>query len=278
MSQFQNQSQVPQKFTDAQGNVNVAALAQGVEHLGGNAIEHQLGDGTFNIEGLAAAYVTLESTRNQQPKPAVKSPVTPEIDPALAPKLNIEEASSPAQIDWDAMSREVQQYGTLQPATRQNLIKAGMSEAIIDQHVAGVKAVAENNVRKMADTIGGMENYENFVLWSNSNMSIEDRKALVSSMNQPGGHLALAGAFAQYQKDGGLLAQGGEPNDINTLGAGGGTIQGVLPFQSKLERFSAFKDLRYGRDPEYTTQVWERARATHTAVQNLKSEAAQRAL
>lgn len=276
MSQFQNQSQVPQKFTDAQGNVNVAALAQGVEHLGGNAIEHQLGDGTFNIEGLAAAYTTLESTRNQKVAPVVNQ-VTTQVDLSTAPKLNIEEASSPAQIDWDKMSREVQQYGTLQPATRQNLISAGMSEAIIDQHVAGVKAVAENNIRKMADTIGGMENYENFVVWSNANMSIEDRQALVSSMNQPGGHLALAGAFAQYQNAGGLLgAQGGEPNDINTLTAGGGrNVQGVSPFQSKLERFSAFKDLRYGRDPEYTAQVWERVRATHAAVQQLKAQPAQ---
>lgn len=276
MTQFQsNQPIVPQKFTDAQGNVNVAALAQGVQHLGGDAIEHQLGDGTFNIEGLASAYNTLESARNKQPAPAAQPQVTPEIESAPAAKLNTEEANNPAQIDWEAMSLEIQQHGTIQPATRQNLIGAGMTEAVIDQHVAGVKAVAENNVRKMADTIGGMENYDNFVVWSNANMPIEDRKALVASMNQPGGHLALAGAFAQYQKAGGQVAQGGEPNDINTISAGGGAIQGVLPFQSKLDRYSAFKDLRYGRDPEYTTQVWERARATHTAVQQLKANAAQ---
>lgn len=264
MSQFQN---VPQKFTDAAGNVNVAALAQGVQHLGGNAIEHQLGDGTFNIEGLVIAYNTLESSKGQN-LPIVQPAVEVKIDPASAPKLNTDAASNPSQMDWDAMTKEIQQFGDLQPATKQNLLSAGMSEAVISQHIAGIKAVSEVNIRKMADTIGGMENYGEFVNWSNANMSIEDRQALVSAMNTPGGHMALAGAYQQYVQSG-AAPKGGEPNSINTLTAGGGAQgQGLSPFMSRIERQAAFRDIRYGRDAEYTNQVQERVRVTHQLMQN----------
>ena len=36
MTQFPGGTVIPQKFVDVSGNVNVAALAQGLQHLGGD--------------------------------------------------------------------------------------------------------------------------------------------------------------------------------------------------------------------------------------------------
>lgn len=263
---------VPAKFIDAQGTVNVAALAQGVQHLGGNPMDHIQGGGQFNVAALAQAYSTLESaqTRGVQspPPPPLQPGVAPAPAPGSAPALKTEVVENAAGVDWDALTREIQSQGGITPATRESLKKAGVSDAIIIQHEAGVQAIAENNVRKMADGIGGMENYAAFIGWANDNMAHQDRVTLFNAMNQPGGHLALQGAYAQFQAVGGAVA-GGEPGEINTI-SGGGVVQGIAPFNSRTERQAAFKDIRYGRDATYTEQVAERARATHAHVQKLK--------
>lgn len=267
---------VPSKFIDGQGNVNIAALAQGVQHLGGNPMDHVQGGGVFNVNSLAQAYVTLESARQggvQSPpqlQPGAAPSSAPGSSTSPAPVLQTEVTDTPAKVDWDALTREIQTQGAIQPNTRANLAAAGVPENVIAQHEAGVQAIAENNVRKMADTIGGMENYASFITWANDNMSLQDRQTLFNSMNQPGGHLALQGAFAQFQASPAFAQAGGEPGDINTISAGAGAAQGITPFSSKTERQAAFKDVRYGREPAFTDQVHARARATHDKVQELK--------
>jgi len=265
---------VPAKFIDGQGNVNIAALAQGVQHLGGNPMDHVQGGGVFNVNSLAQAYATLESARQggvqSLPQPQASVTPAPVLSPGSAPALQTEAPETPAQVDWDALTREIQSQGGITPATRESLKKVGISDAIISQHEAGVQAIAENNIRKMADTIGGMDNYALFIEWANQNMPHQDRVTLFNAMNQPGGHLALQGAFAQFQASPAFAQAGGEPGDINTITGGDSAVQGIVPFNSKTDRQAAFKDVRYGRDPVFTDQVHARARATHAKVQELK--------
>ena len=141
---------------------------------------------------------------------------------------------------------------------------------MIEKYEAGAVAISENNLRKMTDAVGGQENYAQFVQWANSNMSLGDRQTLFDSMNRPGGHLALQGAYGQFVDAGGIQKDAGEPKDINTLGSGGVPATGATPFGSRTERSAAFRDIRYGRDAEFTELVNQRARATHAAVQTLK--------
>lgn len=269
MSQF-NSATIPQKFVDGQGNVNVAALAQGLQHIGGDPMKHVEGGGTFNIEGLTQDYLNREAAGG---KPEVKSavPTVESIAAATkAPVIQTEAVTSPTQVNWEAIASEIQTHGAIQPMTRKGIEDAGVPAAMIAQHEAGVLAIAENNVRKMSDAVGGSENYAAFVEWANSNMPLSDRQTLFDSMNRPGGHLALQGAYGQFVAAGGAQGGGGEPKDINTLGSGGAAASGTTPFGSRTERSAAFRDIRYGRDAEFTELVNERARATHAAVQTLK--------
>lgn len=268
MTQF-NSAVIPQKFVDVQGNVNVAALAQGLQHLGGDPMKHVEGGGTFNVEGLTQDYLNREAAGG---KPDMKAVATVESIAAAtkAPVIQTEVVTSPSQVNWEAIASEIQEHGAIQPGTRKSLEDAGVPAAMITQHEAGVLAIADNNLRKMTDAVGGSENYAAFVNWANNSMPIEDRQTLFDSMNRPGGHLALQGAYGQFVAAGGVQASSGEPKDINTLGAGGAVATGATPFGSRTERSAAFRDVRYGRDGEYTELVNERARATHAAVQTLK--------
>lgn len=267
MTQFPGSAVIPQKFVDGQGNVNVAALAQGLQHLGGDPMKHVEGGGTFNVEGLSQDYLNREAAGG---KPKVDATVESIAAATKAPVIQTEAVTSPAQVNWDSLAAEIQMHGSIQPGTRKSLEDAGVPAAMIAQHEAGVLAIAENNLRKMADAVGGSENYAKFVEWANSNMPIEDRQTLFDSMNRPGGHLALQGAYSQFVAAGSVKAGGGEPRDINTLGGGGVAATGATPFGSRTERSAAFRDIKYGRDGEYTELVNERARATHAAVQTLK--------
>ena len=264
-----NSAVIPQKFVDGQGNVNVAALAQGLSHLGGDPMKHVEGSGTFNVEGLAQDYLNRESAGGK-PEPKVAATVESIAAATKAPVIQTEAVTNPTQVNWDSVSAEIQTHGSIQPSTLKNLQDAGIPAEMIAKFEAGALAIEENNLRKMADAVGGAENYATFVAWANSNMSLSDRQMLFDSMNRPGGHLALQGAYGQFVAAGGAQAGGGEPKDINTLGGGGPAATGATPFGSRTERSAAFRDIRYGRDGEYTNIVNERARATHAAVQTLK--------
>lgn len=280
MSQFPGGAVVPPKFVDASGNVNVTALAQGLQHLGGDPMKHVQGDSTFNVDGLTQEYLMREANVG---KPAAASATVEQIAaatavvPAKAPVIQTEAVTSPAQVNWEAISAEIQSHGSIQPGTRKSLEDAGVPAAMITQHEAGVLAIAENNLRKMSDAVGGAENYAAFVEWANGNMTLPDRQTLFDSMSRPGGHLALQGAYSQFVAAGGVQAGSGEPRDINTLGSGGGGANpGTVPFNSRTERAAAFRDIRYGREAEYTDMVQARARATHETVQALNTSADQR--
>lgn len=270
MSQF-NSSSIPQKFVDVQGNVNVAALAQGLQHLGGDPMKHVEGSGTFNVEGLTADYLNREAGAGAG-KPKVEPTVESIAAATKAPVIQTEAVTNPSEVNWDNVASEIQAHGSIQPATLKSLHDAGIPAGMIEKYEAGTLAIAENNLRKMSDAVGGAENYAQFVEWANSNMSLPDRQTLFDSMNRPGGHLALQGAYGQFVAAGGAKASSGEPNDINTLGGGsfGGGVTGATPFTSRTERSAAFRDIKYGRDAEYTELINERARATHAAVQTLK--------
>ena len=258
---------VPPKFVDGAGNVNVQSLSQGVQLLGGNPLDFLRSDNTFDIPGMAGAYTQLEQARNVQPAPVAAA--------APAPALQTTVAENPQQVNWDAVQTEISTTGTLSPGTLANLKTAGIPDHMIQATIQGAAAIAENNVLKMADQVGGQENYAAFINWANQHMDVADRQTLVSAMNAPGGHLALQGAFAQFVAAGGPEAAvaGGEPVTFETLGAagagGGGGPQAAI-FQSRTQRHAAFADPRYGRDPEYTAQVQDTARATHAHVTQLK--------
>lgn len=277
MSQFPSGAVVPPKFVDASGNVNVTALAQGLQHLGGEPMKHVQGDSTFNVEGLTREYLMLEAAASKPAATVEQIAAATAVVSAKAPVIQTEAVTSPSQVNWEAISAEIQTHGSIQPGTRKSLEDAGVPAAMITQHEAGVLAISENNLRKMTDAIGGAENYAAFVDWANNNMSLPDRQTLFNSMNQPGGHLALQGAYSQFVSAGGVQVGSGEPRDINTLGGGGGGANtGTVPFNSRTERAAAFRDIRYGRDAEYTNMVQARARATHEAVQTLGANVDQR--
>lgn len=263
---------VPAKFQNPDGTANVGGLAQSLQQLGGNPTQFMRPDGTFDVGSMSNAYTQMEQARNQ-PAP---QPQAPAPQHGNTGGLQTTEPDTPAQVDWNAVTQEIATSGDVSPSTRSALAAAGIPESVLNQHITGIKAQAEVNLRRVADTIGGMQNYDRFVQWANANMSVDERRNLAVALNQPGGEFAIQGAFSRYQTavQGGQWQPGhqtgipGEPGDIQNVGGGGNAAPNVAAFASRTERRGAFKDPRYGVDPQYTQEVHERARLTHAQVKN----------
>jgi hypothetical protein len=248
---------VPSKFVDAQGNVNVQALAQSYQQLGGNPYDYADQQGNVDVENLAVAYSEAERI-NSRIKPGQ---ITPQI-----------ETTQPdaAAMNWDNVRLDAQ--GRIPPAVRQQLVSAGIATRVIDQHEAGLQAIQENSLLRVAGALpGGMPTYQAMIEWVNTALPLEERRSIASALAGAGGEHAALGIYGRYvaaNPTGDADAVGDD--EINTLG-GGGNMAGDAsqqPFMSAKDRHAAFSDKRYGTDVEYTQQVWARARVTAAAVAN----------
>ncbi len=272
MSQFG----VPEKFVGIGGAVNTAALAQSLQSLGGDPSAFISGT-TVNVDGMAGAYRALEgAAAAAAAKPAEGAPAVAAAGPAS--ELQTATGLTAADLDWNAATAEILANGDLSAARREAFKAAGVPDAAINQQVSGIKAQKEVATLRAQAAVGGKVEYDNFINWANANMPVEQRQGLQAQMLQPGGELALQGAFAQYKAANPAVAvqQGGEPQLFDTTGAGGGpaAIPGDLantPFTDRTERNAAFKDRRYQSDLVFRQMVESRARATSAHVRALNA-------
>lgn len=261
---------IPDKFKDPSGQVNAAALAQSLTALGGNPSQFIVGT-TVDVNGMAGAYVALEAAKNASAQNSEADAAAAAAAAGKAPEpqpgqLNLTEPSGPAKLDWSKATQEILATGDVTPATREVFVKAGVPDSAINQQVAGIKAQQEVSVRRLADSIGGMAEYNQFIDWANQTMTVEQRQGLFSQMSQPGGEFALQGAFTQYKAATANAPAAGdrEPVQFNTTGGGGGAGDpaGAEPFTDQTQRHAAFADPRYRSDPEFRANVQARAQAT----------------
>lgn len=276
MSQIQT-GNIPPKFLDAAGTVNAAALAQSLTQLGGDPSQFIQGTG-IDVNGMAGAYRALEAAATKK--------IADEKPTDDAATLNIVSPENPAQLDWAAATQEILTSGDLSVATRQAFTKAGVPDSAINGQIAGIKAQQEVSVRRLADSIGGMGEYNAFIEWANTAMTVDQRQGLFAQMSQPGGEYALQGAFAQYKNaipaagvaNAAGIRVGNEPALFNTSGSGAANTDPGLanaPFTDVAERHAAFADPRYRTDRGFREIVEGRARATAQHMNGLRIQGQQ---
>lgn len=206
-------------------------------------------DGKADYAGLAESYKQLESGKA---KPATAAEVPPEAA-AVATKEDAAQALESVGLDYAAISARYQASGSLDPADRAALNKAGVPDGMIDAYVAGQQAQADAFLSSVYDSVGGQEKFTELVTWAKTGLSAAELTAYnktVEGGDPAATKLAVAGLQARFE-----AANGVTPNLVT---ASTGAAVGGPVFRSTTELTTAMNDPRYKTDPAYRQDVIER--------------------
>lgn len=227
-------------------------------------------DGSVNIEGLADSYRNLEnklSAPSEDAAPqavAAEAPVvepTPEVAPTT-PQTTMEEmleAPAPSAPDvWSKVETE-SRSGSISEGTIAELRASGVPESVINNYTSGVKAQAEARTNAAADAVGGVENLQKAMDFARSNYAPEQMEAFKSSLNSPLWEATLKGVAMQA----GIGAPTPDATKSPSTAGPAATPQteAIMPFNSQSEMTAALRDPRYKFDTDYQRFVQARIRA-----------------
>ena len=206
-------------------------------------------DGTVNTAALVESYKNLE-TKVGEDKPAE---ATPEATGPVTYGTAIDGALGQAGLTPDGVNKEWQDTGTLTDATMNKLEAAGFSKDVVKQYIEGAAAkvqaseqgaaLAQHEQNAIMDTVGGKDAYQSMTSWAKANLSESEIAAYdgaVSGGNRAMLDIAVAGLQAKYQQ------AEGSTGKLALGGVGGGPTD---VFESVQEMSGAMSAARKTRDP-----------------------------
>ncbi len=242
---------------DAGGNQDrtIPSKPEGIPEKFWNAMT-----GEIDTSGLAKSYTELEK-RFSQPKPKTEATeatdsteettTTPE-----APADNAEAIVESAGLNMQDLSKEYADAGELSEEAYTKLDKAGIPKDMVDQYIAGQKALQEQVQLRAFAEVGGAQEYANMVDWAKGNLTPSEAKAFNKAVggDQEQINLAVRGLRDKY-----VQANGRDPS--RSLG-GNSTTGGTKSFGSRAELTTAMSDPRYSKDEAYRKSVERRLAAS----------------
>lgn len=163
-------------------------------------------------------------------------------------------------VDFDALTDEFIQTGTLSDETIESLAEAGFPREIVEAHIAGLNAQAELTRYKAAEAFGGEETLQEVLQWAGQALpekDIDRINDLVAAGDFEGYLLAMEGVRARYEAQYGSL--GGREY-------AGETTQAVADiYQSPEEMKSDMRDPRYAKDEAFRSKVAAKVARTRRA-------------
>jgi len=190
-------------------------------------------------EDMAKAYAELEKKMSSPQEPQT------EEQPAEEQKA-VEETTG---ITLDKFYDEWVEKGQLSEKSYAELEKTGLPKELVDGYIEGQKALADQQVSKMHNTVGGEENYKSLIDWASTNLSDVEKKAFNDTLDN--------GSEAQMQFAlQGLMAKAGMSSDTNNqLFQGEVSAINNEVFNSVAQVTEAMNDPRYERDPAFRKSV-----------------------
>jgi len=197
-------------------------------------------------EALANAYKELEGRQ--------RNPDAPEAAPAPN-KMTIEKPAEAAPgLDAERFQKEFAETGTLSEQSQNELKGAGLTQDMVDAHLAGLGALRDQQVGKLNEIAGGQEKFDAMKTWAAANLGEGEIDAFNTTMNGSDVsqmELAMAGLRARYE---GSSAGQAAPLEGQT----GGGMQG---YGSTAQMVEAMSDPRYAKDPAYRAEVMAKVKA-----------------
>lgn len=187
-----------------------------------------------SAEDLAKAYSELEK---KQSAPTEEAP-TEQV------------AQGNEQTDGiDKYYDEYSETGELSEKSYGELSKMGLSKELVDGYIAGQKAIADQDVKAVHDTVGGQENYAKVLEWSAQNLTDAEKEAFNSTLDN--------GSLEQVKLAVSAIASraGVSATEQPQMIEGDTNPSNPEVFESVAQVTSAMNDPRYDKDPAYRKQV-----------------------
>lgn len=201
--------------------------------------------GEVRTEALAQSYKELESQHGKKEEPKA----APEVDPSKATQEDAEAQLATKGLDLNTFSQEFAQKGELSAESYDALEKAGYDRAIVDQYIAGQKALATQYQADVKSAAGGDEGFTKMVEWATVNATADEIAAYnraVDSGDVSTAKLAVAGLYQQYQE-----SNPTEPRLVT--GANGGVSSDV--YESVQDYLKDSKNPEYKSNPSFRAKV-----------------------
>lgn len=213
-----------------------------------------------SVEDMAKAYAELERKQSgtiTAPPPAATPPATPAADTKSS--LTIEQAqaaTTAAGVDFNALSTEYTEKGSLSPETYANLAAKGFTKDVVDTFIAGQQSKAAE-AAKAYDTAaftqaGGEAKFQEMTTWAKTALSPAEKTAFndaVSSGDVSKMQLAVANLRTRFEG-----SVGSAPN----LLTGQTPASGVVGYESQEQMIADMSKPEYERDPAFQRKVMAR--------------------
>lgn len=190
---------------------------------------------------IAKDGATLEEIR------AARKALTDLGDPP-APAAAAQSAVQSAGLNMDQLTAEFAEKGELSAESYAAFEKVGITRDMVDAHIAGQQALAEQARTSAFKLVGGEEKYTAMATWAAANLSKGELEAYNAAVDGSAEQrdLAIQGLFSKF-----TAANGQEPK---LQGASNGAVT-TSGFRSRNEMTAAMRDPRYKSDPAYRKDV-----------------------
>lgn len=253
-------------------NQEMAALGQANQAILNNDVPEKFRqeDGSVDIAAMAKSYSELEKqfhNKEAQPEtPPVEPVKTNEQQefriPTPSEVIKEQEAPTPSTVseeDYNNWGKELVRAGDLTPETRESIKqKTGFNDAMINDFVFAQKAKQKEAFGMAAQTVGGPERLSGMLEWAANNLPKEKQMVLNERLAGPDYDITLQGIASMYDKAMANAPRAQEPvpqpNQVPNP-AGRSVVEG---FASYGEFTQARSDPRYMQDAKYRGAVEER--------------------
>lgn len=212
--------------------------------------------GEINHAEWAKSYAELEGKLSAGEKKPEGEKKADEGDPPASD----EEAAKALEgkgLDYGKYAAEFMEGGELTQASYDELAKAGVTKDVVDAHIAGQIALAEQRDAQGYELAGGKENFGRMAEWAKSNMTKPElaafNKAVNGSIDEM--KLAVSGLKSRFES-----ANGRDPQLLggsNAPNVGGG-------YASRAEMVRDMQNPLYAKDPAFRAKVEAKVAASST--------------
>lgn len=232
-------------------------------------------DGTVNVAALTEAYRQLEVKQSQGNQPPAQQPQQPQqtqeqpAEQSAQGGESLEEMLQPkpqGPSGWDLANQELARDGKISDATKAQLKeKFGANDAVISNLEAGYKAQQQVVTANLAQAVGGTDKLKAVLQYAASKLDAEGIKSLRQSLSGSMGPMILKGLAAEMVAASPAQPQRqtapAEPRSMLDMGVGGAPSGGVQPYKSAAEMLADIRSPKYAQDPDFRMQVAKRIHA-----------------
>jgi len=167
-----------------------------------------------------------------------------------------EHAVEQAGLDWDDLSRKIGANGDIDVADYEALVKLGIPQEIVKQHVDMVSGQVQDQVQAVTDAFGGREQWQQTQTWADANLEQGELDQLSTMLGGPNYKMAVD-----------LLRQKAG-TQMTTMPLGGGGTPAVEGYAPQMEMVADQRNPEYKRNPAFRDKVMQRAAASNWATSN----------